>query len=122
MERIDLAGGKREMNTDEAIAIIRKCPQCRNDNTYLFHHVSDPATKDDGTYAVCADCNVFWRLTIDWQHPEIIAKDFATAIEISNTIRAHCRRIEPSPALSELAEKLRSPSADRGTHDHDHDD
>jgi hypothetical protein len=54
---------------------------------------------------------VYWRLSIDWQHPEIIAKDFAKAVETSNTIRAHCRRIEPSPAFNELAEKLRSPSA-----------
>jgi hypothetical protein len=104
------------MNTNEAIAIVRKCPQCSNDNTYLFHHVSDPATKDDGSYAVCADCNVYWRLTINWQHPEIIAKDFAQAVKISNIIRAHCRRVEPSAAFSELAEKLRSPSADRGAH------
>ena len=31
------------MTTDDAIAIVRQCPQCGHDDTYLFHHVSDPA-------------------------------------------------------------------------------
>jgi hypothetical protein len=42
------------MNIDEAIAVVRRCPQCGHDDTYLFHHVSDPVTRDDGSYAVCA--------------------------------------------------------------------
>jgi hypothetical protein len=107
------------MNADEAIAIVRQCPQCGHDDTYLFHHVSAPATRDDGSYAVCADCKVYWRLSIDWQHPEVIAKDFAKAVEISDKIRAECRRIEPPAALRELTEKLQSPSANRRLRDHD---
>jgi hypothetical protein len=51
--------------------------QCGHDDTYLFHHVSDPATKDDGSYAVCADYKVYWHLSVDWQHPEVIAKDLS---------------------------------------------
>jgi hypothetical protein len=39
---------------------------------------------------------------------------FGKAVEVSNAIRAHCRHIEPSPALRELTEKLQSPPADRG--------
>jgi hypothetical protein len=107
------------MNTDEAIAIVRTCPQCGHDDTHLFHHVSDPATRDDGSYAVCADCKVYWPLSIDWQHPEVIAKDFAKAVELSNSIRAQCRRVEPSPTLRELADKLQSPSANRSGNNHD---
>jgi hypothetical protein len=64
---------------------------------------------------------MYWRLSIDWRHPEIIAKDFDKAVEISNAIRAQCRRVEPSPALRELAGKLQAPSGGRGAHGHDHD-
>jgi hypothetical protein len=93
--------------TDEQMAEeVRRCPRCQSTDTNAFHRVSKPAQRADGTYAVCARCNVHWQLSPVWIDPDLIAKDFDAALRVSNAILKHTTLVEAPPLIAQLQKGL----------------
>jgi hypothetical protein len=121
MSRNPNHGVKRrdEMSKDDQLQqllrdLARQCPQCHStETTHAFHHVSDPVGRDDGTYAVCEECKVYWPFITKWLNPEFIARDIGTARRISDTVREHCRLVDPPPYLDDLRASLNGDIAAR---------
>jgi hypothetical protein len=78
-----------ETDADPRIKEMRTCPVCGGIDTYAFNKIGDPVAADDGTYAVCPDCKVYWRLTSNWpMWGEIDEKSVANPIGCSRLQRA----------------------------------